>query len=248
MTVPPFGLSPPGREFGDYTLLGVIARGGMGVVWQAVHTGLGRSCALKLIANGAVASPMEKRRFLAEAEASAVLDHPNILRIRHAGDCGGQLFLEMELVEGGTLGERLEETTISAKDAAQLLEQLSTAVQYAHERGVLHRDLKPANVLVTPEGTLKLADFGIAKMVGRSAELTTANAILGTPAYLAPEVARGGVPRCHDCLRHLWTWGHPLRNANTPSAVHWQERGRSPLPSAGHVAAASGGFGALHSG
>ena len=181
----------PLRKFEHYTLLDEIAGGGMGMVWQAVHHGLNRSCALKLIRAGVLATPDERRRFATEAEAAAKLDHPNIVRVARAGEHEGQWFLEMELVEGGTLADRIAEGPLPPREVAELLEQLARAVQHAHERGVLHRDLKPGNVLLTPEGQPKLADFGLARFLERDSDLTRTIAVLGTPAYLAPELASG---------------------------------------------------------
>jgi WD40 repeat protein/predicted Ser/Thr protein kinase len=181
----------PLREFEHYTLLGQIAEGGMGVVYQAVHRGLNRSCALKLIRTGLLATPDERRRFVTEAEAAARLDHPNIVRVGRAAEFEGQWFLEMELVEGGTLADRLGEGPVPAQDTARLVERLARAVQHAHERGVLHRDLKPANVLLSADGHPKLTDFGLARFLEKDSDLTRTIAVLGTPAYLAPELASG---------------------------------------------------------
>lgn len=181
----------PLREFEEYTLLGEIAGGGMGVVYQAIHRGLNRPCALKLIRTGLLASADERRRFVTEAEAAAKLDHSNIVRVGRAAEFEGQWFLEMELVEGGTLADRIAEGPLALKDTAQLVERLARAVQHAHERGILHRDLKPGNVLLAPDGQPKLTDFGLARFLEKDSDLTRTVAVLGTPAYLAPELASG---------------------------------------------------------
>lgn len=181
----------PLREFENYTILGDIAEGGMGMVHQAVHRGLNRPCALKLIRAGVLATPDERRRFVTEAEAAARLDHPNIVRVLRAGEHEGQWFLEMELVEGGTLADRIAQGAIPPREAAALIEPLARAVQHAHERGILHRDLKPANVLLGSDGQPKLADFGLARFLEKDSDLTRTLAVLGTPAYLAPELASG---------------------------------------------------------
>lgn len=184
--------SPDQRLLGNYLLLGEIARGGMGVVYQAVHTSLNRSCALKVIRAGNFASAGEKARFVLEAEATAALDHPNIVRVRHAGDVDGQLYLEMELVEGGTLADRLLSGPLPFREAAALVSRLARAVDHAHSRGVLHRDLKPGNVLLDIDGAPRLTDFGLARLLDRESDLTRTLTVLGTPAYLAPELAKGG--------------------------------------------------------
>lgn len=183
----------PLRQFEHYTLLGQIDEGGMGVVYQAVHRGLNRSCALKLIRAGLLATADERRRFLTEAEAAAWLDHPNIVRVGRAAEFEGQWFLEMELIAGGTLADRIAEGPLPPREAAALVESLARAVHHAHERGILHRDLKPGNVLITEDGKPKLADFGLARFLDNDSDLTRSIAVLGTPAYLAPELAGGQV-------------------------------------------------------
>jgi len=181
----------PMRQFENYTLVGKINEGGMGVVYQAVHRGLNRSCALKLIRTGLLASADERRRFLTEAEAAARLDHVNIVRVGRAGEFEGQWFLELELIEGGTLADRIAEGVLPSKEAAKIVERLARAIHHAHERGILHRDLKPANVLLALDGQPKLADFGLARFLEKDSDITRTIAILGTPAYMAPELASG---------------------------------------------------------
>lgn len=140
---------------------------------------------------GVLATPDERRRFATEAEAASTLDHPGILRVHRVGQHEGQWFLEMELVEGGTLADRLTEGPLPPREAAQLLTRLARAVQHAHARGILHRDLKPANVLLAPDGQPKLTDFGLARFLDRDSNLTRTLDVLGTPAYMAPEIAAG---------------------------------------------------------
>lgn len=181
----------PLQQFEDYTVLGEIDRGGMGVVYQAVHRGLNRSCALKVLRTGLLASDHERRRFLTEAEAAAKLDHPNIVRVGRAIEYQGQWLLEMELVEGGTLADRIAGASLIPSETARLVGRIARAVQHAHERGVLHRDLKPSNILLGNDGQPKLTDFGLARFLERESDLTRTVAVLGTPAYLAPEVASG---------------------------------------------------------
>ncbi|MBL9137546.1 MAG: protein kinase [Verrucomicrobiales bacterium] len=179
------------QTFGHYLLLGEIAEGGMGAVYQAMDTRLNRACALKLIRAGALASPAERARFFVEAEAAATLDHGDIVRVYQAGELDGQPFLAMELVEGGTLADRLRAGPMAFREAAEFVLRLAAAVQHAHDRGVLHRDLKPGNVLVASTGAPRLTDFGLARLIDRDGDLTRTAVVLGTPAYLAPELATG---------------------------------------------------------
>src|SRR5262245_51956504 len=135
------------RRIGNYELLGELGRGGMGVVYKARQLGLNRLVALKMILAGADAGPKERARFRTEAEAAARLQHPNIVQIHEVGEHEGRPFLSMELVEGGSLEERLNGTPCPAAEAARLVETLARAMEHAHQQGIVHRDLKPANVL-----------------------------------------------------------------------------------------------------
>ena len=182
---------PRVRYLGDYELLEEIARGGMGVVYKARQVSLNRVVAVKLILAGTYASEAAVQRFRAEAEAAAGLDHPNILPIYEIGSHDGHQFFSMKLVVGGNLGETIGELKARPRDAAAALETLARAVHFAHQRGILHRDLKPANVLVAKDGTLYVSDFGLAKKVDRDDGGTRTGAVVGTPAYMAPEQARG---------------------------------------------------------
>src|SRR5436189_2004826 len=188
------------RYFGDYVLMGEIAEGGMGVVFDARQISLNRRVALKLIRSGTRAAEGELRRFRVEAEAVARLDHPGIVPIYEVGEHDGQAFLAMKLIDGESLAETLEARGKSA-DAARLIAQVARAVAHAHERGVLHRDIKPGNILIDAAGAPHLTDFGIAKLVENDAHQTISHAMLGTPAYMSPEQAVGrreGIPAASD--------------------------------------------------
>jgi tetratricopeptide (TPR) repeat protein len=177
-----------------YEVLAELGRGGMGVVYQAWQTGLGRVVALKMILAGGGPEGKELGRFRTEAEAAARLQHPNIVQVHAVGDHDGRPYLALEYVDGGSLAQKLNRTPQPAREAAALLETLARAVHHAHQKGVVHRDLKPANVLLTADGTPKVADFGLAKvLVGARAEHTRSGSILGTPSYMAPEQAEGKV-------------------------------------------------------
>jgi len=183
------------RYFGDYELLEEIARGGMGVVYRARQVSLNRPVALKMITAGQLATAASVQRFHTEAEAAARLDHPHIVPIYEIGEYEGQHYFSMKLMEGGTLGgERLKAIGQRLKSAAiaRLVATVARAVQYAHQRGILHRDLKPTNILLDQQGEPHVADFGLAKLAEDGSSLTMSAAILGTPAYMAPEQAAGG--------------------------------------------------------
>jgi WD40 repeat protein/tRNA A-37 threonylcarbamoyl transferase component Bud32 len=184
----------PGRQFGDYDELEEIARGGMGVVFKAHQRKLKRLVALKMILAGQLARPADVERFQAEARAAAALDHPHIVPVYDVGEHGGQHYFTMKLIDGGSLAAHLPALRADARAAARLLALVARAVQFAHEKGILHRDLKPGNVLIERRGeelVPHLTDFGLAKVLS-DASMTASGAIVGTPAYLAPEQASGG--------------------------------------------------------
>lgn len=186
------GFPGPVPAIPGYTVLCELGRGGMGVVFKARQQGLNRLVALKMILAGDLAGPEAAARFLAEAEAVARLQHPQVVQIYRIGDHGGRPFLEMEYVAGGSLADRLDGTPWAARDAARLIESLARAVQHAHSFGIVHRDLKPANILLTIDGLPKLTDFGLAKSLGADVGLTQTGSIIGSPSYMAPEQAEGG--------------------------------------------------------
>jgi formylglycine-generating enzyme required for sulfatase activity len=175
-----------------FEIEGELGRGGMGVVYRATQTGLGRTVALKMLLAGPYADPALRGRFLLEAESVAALEHPHIIRVFAFGEAGGHPYLAMEFLPGGSLSERIKARgPFPVREAAELVAALAEAVAHAHSRGIVHRDIKPANVLLTAAGELRLADFGLAK-VGR-ADLSVTGQVLGTPAYMAPEQAAGKI-------------------------------------------------------
>ncbi len=179
------------RRFGEYELIGEIARGGMGVVFKARQAKLKRVVALKMILAGQLADKEDIRRFYVEAEAAAALDHPNIVPIYEVGEYRGQHFFSMGYVEGESLAEKVADRPLPVREAAEMLKTIAEAVEYAHQQGVIHRDLKPANVLLDLHNQPKITDFGLAKRTDAEAELTTTGQIMGTPSYMPPEQASG---------------------------------------------------------
>ncbi len=186
-------LNPP-KVFGDYAILEEIDRGGMGVVYKAVHVHLGRTVALKLIRSGELASEEEIARFRSEAEAAAALSHPGIVPIYEVGRLHGLVYYTMAFIEGRSLAEVTSDGPMDPHDAMKVVHKLCTAVEYAHRCGVFHRDLKPANVLLDTDGQPIIIDFGLAKFEHRDSSLTVTGQILGTPAYMAPEQATAKAP------------------------------------------------------
>jgi len=172
-----------------YELLEPLGEGGMGVVYKARQIKLNRIVALKMVLGGHRAKPQELIRFLAEAEAVASIKHPNVVQVFEFGDAQGRPFLAMEYLDGGSLSERLK-TKLTPNESAQLIEKLARAVQAAHDQQIVHRDIKPGNILFDTNGEPKITDFGLAKKSGGS-DLTRTQAVMGTPAYMAPEQAKG---------------------------------------------------------
>ena len=204
------------RSLGDFQIVREIGRGGMGVVYEAIHLRLNRRVALKMIRAGALADAQDHELFRKEALTAASLQHPNIVQLYEVGEHEGQPYLVLEYVDGGSLDAKLAGTPIDPFQAAELLATLAHAMQYAHERRIIHRDLKPANVLLVNGGAAsgewskqgsspatrvsspathqpKIADFGLAKQLHGEAGQTQSGAIKGTPSYMAPEQASGGI-------------------------------------------------------
>jgi len=218
-----------------YEILGVLGRGGMGVVYKARQVKADRLVAVKLIA---LADPAVAARFRAEVEAIARLNHPNIVQVFEIGEAEGRPFYSLEYCPGGSLEGRLAGSPLSAAAAARLVETVARAAAAAHAAGVVHRDLKPANVLLTADGVPKLADFGIAKRTDAADDQTRTGSILGTPSYMAPEQALGESkrvgPACdvyalgailYECL----TGRPPFRAASLLETLD-QVRYREPVP------------------
>ena len=179
------------QPFGKYELLEEIGRGGMGVVFRARQTDLDRHVAIKMILSSRLASADDVGRFHAEAKAAGSLRHPNIVAIHDAGEVHGQHFFAMDFVEGRSLSQALAAGPFEPRQAAQCLAAIGRAVQYLHEHQIIHRDLKPSNILLSPDGTPFVTDFGLAKALAFDSPHTQTGTMVGTLGYMAPEQTLG---------------------------------------------------------
>ena len=177
-----------GMALGPYRVMERIGRGGMATVHRAYHPGLDRYVAIKVLPDFFAEDPEYRERFQQEARSVARLKHPNILEVFDFGYEGGLAYLVLELVEGGTLSDRVG-TPMDLRQAVHTLEQLAGALDHAHANGILHRDIKPSNILLHKDGTPVLADFGLARMAGSMRRLTSSGTVMGTPEYMSPEQA-----------------------------------------------------------
>jgi eukaryotic-like serine/threonine-protein kinase len=186
MTGPDSSLGPEGR----YRLVRRLGGGGMGEVWEADDTVLGRRVALKVLVQELADDARATKRFVREARATAKLTHPNVTRVYDFGRDGGLPYLVMELLEGDTLADRLAGGPLPPAEAARIGAAVADALDAAHGRGIIHRDIKPSNVLLTPAGEVKVMDFGIAAAADET-HSTTGSGLYGTAAYISPERAAG---------------------------------------------------------
>ena len=193
---PPFAPKEVAALFPQLEVLEVLGRGGMGVVYKARQRSLGRLVALKLLAPERVADPRFAERFAREAQALAALSHPNIVTIHDFGQAGDVYYLLMEFVDGVNLRQAMTAGRFTPEQALAIVPPVCEALQYAHEHGIVHRDIKPENLLLDKEGRVKIADFGIAKMLGADVDASvhedgrhdgTLASAAGTPQYMAPE-------------------------------------------------------------
>jgi eukaryotic-like serine/threonine-protein kinase len=201
-----------GDALGQYRIVEKIGEGGMGVVYRAHDTRLNRAVAIKILRSDVATDSDRLARFQREALLLAALNHPNIAAIYGLEEYAGQVFLVLELVEGETLAHRIARGALATREVIDIARQIARAIEEAHDKGIVHRDLKPSNVKVTPDGVIKVLDFGLAKALsdddskpGPSSEQVTREwTILGTPAYMSPEQRRGGAA---DATADIWAFG-----------------------------------------
>ena len=184
------GVSLEASRFGDYELLGEIARGGMGVVYKARQVSIDRPVALKMILAGQLASAADLERFRREVEAAGRLDHPHIVPVYDVGEWRGQQYFSMKLLGGGSLSQNLARFVADPRASARLVATVALAVHHAHQHGTLHRDLKPANILLDDAGQPHVTDFGLAKRVEGDSALTQTGSILARPVTWPPSRRR----------------------------------------------------------
>ena len=208
-----------GSRLGHYDVTALIGEGGMGQVYQATDTKLNRQVALKILPEAFASDPDRLARFQREAQVLASLNHPNIGQIHGIEDSEGTKALVLELVEGPTLADRIDQGPIPVDEALPIAKQIAEALEAAHEQGVIHRDLKPANIKLKPNGTVKVLDFGLAKALDTTpqgdpslsptltAAATQMGVIMGTAAYMSPEQARG---KPVDRRADIWSFGAVL--------------------------------------
>ncbi|HZF10366.1 MAG TPA: protein kinase [Thermoanaerobaculia bacterium] len=192
-----------GATVSHFRIAEPLGAGGMGVLYRAEDTRLGRTVALKFLAPELVREPVAKQRFLTEARAASALDHPNLCTILEIGETEGLLFLAMPLYEGEGLERRIARGPLPLAQALDITTQTLQGLAKAHRNGIIHRDIKPSNLFLTGDGVVKVLDFGIAKLTGEAGP-TRSGSFLGTPTYMAPEQTRGGEI---DARADVWSMG-----------------------------------------
>ncbi|HEX5132235.1 MAG TPA: protein kinase [Candidatus Krumholzibacteria bacterium] len=222
----------PGSKLGSYDVVSMLGAGGMGEVFRARDTRLGRDVAIKAMPEGFAQDPERLGRFEREARLLASLNHPNIAAIHGVEEAGGERYLVLEFVDGESLAARIARGALPVDEAIEICRDIAAGVEAAHENGVIHRDLKPGNVMITPDGTVKVLDFGLATSGsggsgGSSSDLTRsptltspatrAGVILGTAAYMSPEQARG---RSVDRRTDIWSFGCVLYECLTGTPMY----------------------------
>lgn len=182
-----------GKKFAHYLILSKIGEGGMGAVYKAQNLRLNKPVALKMVSTQkAKQDPTYLERFIREAQSAAQLEHPNVVTVHYVGNEAGHYFIEMQYVEGSTVRDRLKEPpSLLAAEATQIAIEAAKALRAAHAKGIVHRDVKPDNIMITREGAIKVADFGLAGLASKGEVRTGSGLVLGTPYYMSPEQCRG---------------------------------------------------------
>ena len=209
-----------GQTISHYKVTEKLGEGGMGVVYKAEDTKLKRSVALKFLRSDVLEDGEHKERFFREAQAAAGLNHPNICTIYEIDEANGSPFIAMELVEGETVKQKIKARPLPLDGAIDIAAQTAQGLQVAHEKGIVHRDIKSSNLIVTPQGQVKIMDFGLAQLAERS-QLTKTATILGTPAYMSPEQARKSAT---DRRTDVWSLGVVIYEMVTGTLPFERER------------------------
>jgi serine/threonine-protein kinase len=223
-----------GTTIGGYTILEQVGRGGMATVFKALDLADGKTVAIKILAPQLAVAENFQQRFRREAKLLRELDHPNIVPVLDFGEANGMVYLVMPFMEVGTLTDRMMSGMLRVQEAARILEQIASALQYAHDKGIVHRDVKPANILLDESGNAWLSDFGFARIHDASLSLT-GSALIGTPAYISPEQINGGeVTHLSDqyalgVILYLLSTGELPYDADTPIAIAIKHA-TEPLP------------------
>ncbi|MCZ7546491.1 MAG: serine/threonine protein kinase [Anaerolineae bacterium] len=181
----------PLRQLGQYEIIEELGHGGMSTVYRARQASMGREVAIKVLAAELAREKGFMERFTKEVQLIALLEHPHILPVIDYGETNGAAYLVMRFLQGGSLSDRIKQGPFSLSEANAMLNQIASALDYAHRRGVIHRDLKPSNILMDKDGNCYLTDFGIAKIAHIDDGLTTTGHVMGTPAYMSPEQGLG---------------------------------------------------------
>lgn len=194
-----------------------IGEGGMSIVYKAKDIVTGKDVAIKILKEDTLKNPTNIERFNREARATASLSHPNIVRVITVGTQNGRPYMITDFIKGKTLRDVLDQRgRLSSQEALDAMNQLCSAVLYAHQNNVIHRDIKPQNVFLTPDGTIKLGDFGIATFMNASNHVTRTQAVVGSVHYLAPEVAGGHIATPQSDIYALGVTFFELVTGNVP--------------------------------
>ncbi len=235
-------ISPSLGRLGKYDVIEVVGHGGMGIVVRALDPDLGRTVAVKVLNRKLAASATARRRFLREGKAAAAVNHPNVLTIHSVEEHRGTPFLVMEFVAGKSLKEYIAARgKLDPQETLRLGTQIAQGLAAAHAQGVIHRDVKPGNVMLHEGATrVRLADFGLARVTFDNADLTSVGAVLGTPAYMAPEQVRGEQVDCRADLFSLGCVFYTMLTGSSPFAGHthaetiYKILNTTPMPLAAH--------------